>query len=167
MHFDFLRYAKNLTQLTDLDLSYNQIGYEGAKVIGKNISSLSFDVVSSVNIILNNFTIRIGTTSNTILNENTNYSYSVSSSFQPFNLASIGTGWIEFTLGSQFYWNGTSNIVIESCFDNTAYNLNSTVRYSNSGFKSNLMAFRDNASGCTLPWNFYAEMRPNMRLKFN
>jgi hypothetical protein len=132
-----------------------------------NISHVSFNVTSASNITINNFALRIGTTSNSVLDENNSYSFAVNTTYQPFNMASFSLGWIEFPLSSQFYWNGSSNIVIEVCFDNSNYNTNSSVQYSNTGYKSNLLAFRDNTSGCSLNWEFYVENRPNMRLKFN
>ncbi|MCC6816673.1 MAG: hypothetical protein IT267_09700 [Saprospiraceae bacterium] len=132
-----------------------------------NISHVSFNVTSASNINVNNFALRIGTTTNNILDENTTYSFDVNTTYQTFNMASFSLGWIEFPLSSSFYWNGSRNIVIEVCFDNIDFNTNSLVQYSTLGYKCNFLAFKDNASGCSLNWEFYSETRPNMRFRFN
>jgi len=132
-----------------------------------NISHVSFKVITPSNININNFKIKMGSTTKTELNDNDTYSFSVSSTYQPFNLASIGAGWVDFPLSTSFNWNGTSNILIEVCYDNSNYNLNSVVQYSNLGYYCNLFSFADNTTGCSLNYSYYWDTRPNMRLKFN
>lgn len=132
-----------------------------------NISHISFNVITPANITINNFKLKLGSTNKTVLSENDTYSFSVTSTYQPFNLVNFGAGWVDFPLSTSFYWNGTSNVLIEVCFDNTSYNQNSVVQYSNIGFNCNLFAFADNTTGCSLNWQYYWDHRPNMRLKFN
>jgi len=132
-----------------------------------NIASISFDIVSRASINLNNFSIKIGTTSYNEFNGSTNtFSYAINTTYTAFNLASFATGWREFNLGSSFYWNGSQNIIIEVCFDNTTYSQNSTVRYSTTSFYSNLFNFKDNNTGCSLPLMYFHDQRPNIRLNF-
>jgi hypothetical protein len=132
-----------------------------------NIGSISFNIVNRANINVNNFSIKLGTTSLTdfaISNPTLNYinTYNYSS----FNLSTLSTGWVEFPFNSSFFWNGSGNIFIEVCFDNSNYTQNTTVQYSQTTFNSNLLSFKDNASGCSLNWEYYSNFRPNIRLNF-
>jgi len=132
-----------------------------------NISSISFDVVGKANIGMNNFSIKLGNTSLSEFNANsTSFSYVVTTNYNPFNLSGFSTGWIEFPLNTPFFWNGSQNIIIEACFDNSTFSQNSTVRFSNTSFFSNIFNFRDNSSGCSLPLMYLHNQRPNMRLNF-
>ncbi|MCX7649318.1 MAG: hypothetical protein N2050_02040, partial [Flavobacteriales bacterium] len=39
------------------------------------------------------------------------------------------TGWNQFTFTSPFTWNGTDNLVIETCFNNVSYNVNASTQW--------------------------------------
>jgi hypothetical protein len=134
-----------------------------------NIASISFDVVNRANITMNNFSIKIGTTSLSEFNSSsTSFSFSVTANYVPFNLATFPTGWREFPLptNTPFFWDGSRNIIIEACFDNSSFVQNTTVRFSNTSFLSNIFNFRDNSSGCSLPLMYLHNQRPNISLNF-
>lgn len=133
-----------------------------------NIGSISFDLVSRANINLNNFSIKLGTTTNNDFSTGSpTLNYIRSFNVGAFNLASYNSGWFEINFTVPVFWDGSQNLFIEVCFDNSNYTQNTTVRYSQTSFYSNLLSFKDNASGCNLNWEYYSNYRPNIRLKFN
>ncbi len=131
--------------------------------VAGNITSLAFDV-SNVNYCstLNNFTIKIGNspkpnyeTSNTWI---TGLTTVFTGSYLPIS------GWNTHTFSNSFYWDGTSDIVIETCFYNSTYSENASTRYSTTseylvvGSEGSF----DPCSNVTTGYTYY--QRPNIKL---
>jgi len=55
-------------------------------------------------------------------------------------------GWNIHTFGTPFYWDGSSNLLIETCFNNTCYSSNALTYYTPTTFNSSLY-YRADASG--------------------
>lgn len=72
-------------------------------------------------------------------------------------------GWYPLDLTTPFVWDGTSNLLLEVCFDNSTFTGNAGVYYSNTTFGSNRYVFADNASGCSLASFNVINERPNLR----
>jgi len=74
-------------------------------------------------------------------------------------------GWNTFTFDTPFNWDGTSNLLIEYCFDNSAWNTNDVVN-SETAFAGAMIYRRvDGASGCTLTGiNGSFSTRPRLQL---
>ncbi len=140
-------------------------------VAGEQITSLSFDVSNTNNAHpMINYTISLG---------NTNLS-SLSSTFvtglsQTFFSASYAalSGLNKFDFTSPFVWNGTSNIIIETVYNNnylgTSTNPNCSVNYTSSSFTSVNYSRKDNAGVGNAPIialssNGTSSRRPNMIL---
>ena len=62
-----------------------------------------------------------------------------------------------------FYWNGTSNILVEVCFDNSSYTSYSTVT-STSVPGMTWGYYTDNSTGCTMSGGSAQSNRPNVCL---
>jgi hypothetical protein len=81
--------------------------------------------------------------------------------------AVAGTGWLMITLQTPFSWDG-SNLLIQICFDNNSYTLNSTV---NATPVSNKAQYSQEdlpfASGCNLSYAFLEFSRPNLKVNFS
>ena len=45
------------------------------------------------------------------------------------SFTSTGDSWNTITLDQNFIWNGTDNIIMQLCYDNTDYTLDDEVRY--------------------------------------
>lgn len=124
------------------------------------IYSISFDVVSP-STELNNFNVHIGHTS---LSE-MNYSGFIegmanvySNTFYPV------AGWNNMVFEMPFYWDGVSNIIIQTCFDNDYYTENSTVRYSTTSNNSVRGYYDDGEIGCSMDYvDFNRNGRPNIK----
>ena len=66
------------------------------------------------------------------------------------------------TFQTPFIWDGVSNIVIETCFNNAAYNGSQTIYYSTTSNVSCAYSYADAATVCSSPVNVYTSAnRPN------
>ncbi|NMD15443.1 MAG: carboxypeptidase regulatory-like domain-containing protein, partial [Bacteroidales bacterium] len=126
-----------------------------------NIQSIALNVSSANTLAMNGFNIRMQNTSAISLTGfvttgwTTVYSgvYSVP-----------GTGWQTIMLQTPFAWDGTSNLLIEICFDNTSWSGNSSV-YSTAATNMTWHYHTDGASGCSLTGGSTYSNRPNIQLE--
>ena len=134
---------------------------------GSSIGSLGFDVGAATGdpLTLNGFTIKMGNV--TATTSTTTFQTGATSVFGPVNytpaLNSINT----HTLSTPFIWNGTSNIIVESCFSNQVVgNQAYQTRFTNPGFVACTFYQADGATGagaCTQATGTTTSNRPNMR----
>ena len=150
------QYIIRATELTALGLS-----------AGSSIASLGFDVGTATGdpLTLNGFTIKMGNVSATT--STTTFQTGATTVFGPVNytptLNSINT----HTLTTPFTWNGTSNVLVESCFSNQVIgNQAYQTRFTNPGFVAVTFYQADGATGaaaCTQATGTTSSNRPNMR----
>jgi len=128
------------------------------------INSLGFNVLLPNGVALQDFTIKMKMTSATSLSafDNTN----LTTVYGPTDYVDV-IGWNIHTFTSGFFWDGGSNIIVETCFCNGVSNWtnNAEMFYSVTGFNSTIYSRTDgdathcvNASGPTTSSN-----RPNLR----
>ncbi|NUN09668.1 MAG: T9SS type A sorting domain-containing protein [Ignavibacteriaceae bacterium] len=124
------------------------------------IAKIGFDVLTASGQLMNNFTIKM---KNTTLTSITAWDNSGFTTVYSGTYTVPGTGWQELDFLERFYWDGTSNVLIEICFDNTSYTTNSTVKsFTASGqVKHNHV---DNGAGCSLTGNNTVSTKPNITL---
>lgn len=132
---------------------------------GGIITNLAFNVTAINAQVLNGFTVRIGHTTLTALTNAFQPNGTFTTCFTG-NIGATSVGWNTYTFTNQFTWNGASNIIVEVCFDNAAWNGNSTVQVSTTTFNSNTSANADLATGCTLTGTSVGTTRPNIRMNF-
>ncbi len=130
-----------------------------------NITSLAFDVVSPAGQALVNLEIKIGTTSSTALS---NWETGLTTVYSNSSYATV-SGWNTHTFSVPFTWNGSSNIVIETCFDNYSggsnYTTNAVMNQSSTSYVSTLDYHSDGGGVCTTGGSATTYLqRPNMRL---
>jgi hypothetical protein len=75
-------------------------------------------------------------------------------------------GWNTHTFGTSFTWNGSSNIVVECCFDNTSYTSDDPVFCTTTAGNTVCYNYMDNSTGCTLAASSISTSRPNMQFGF-
>ncbi len=134
----------------------------GAGMSPGYINSLSFQVTTTNGSgALNNFTIRMANTVKTALTDtfqtgamSTVYT---SAAYTPVN----GTNTHSFS--TPFHWNGTSNILIETCFNDTNSTANASMRRSNTSFASCTYYNADSANNCSHILGTAVNQRPNIR----
>jgi len=76
-------------------------------------------------------------------------------------------GWNTHIFSNPFYWDGVSNILINTCsYNSTGYTTNSVFRQTATDYPSTVFAFQDYSSiSCTYDYGSAVNVRPNM--KFN
>ena len=139
-------------------------GITGAKYI----NSLAFNVLSSSGATLNNFEIKIRSSTLTAFTtpaSSTTFQTGFTSVFGPSSFKD-NTGWNTHPFKAPFYWDGVSNIIVEVCFNNTAYTNNSTMYYSTVTYNSSAYRYADVANNCTSTATTISTKRPNMRFEF-
>ncbi len=131
----------------------------------RKIRSLAFDVAGVQGTALTDFTIKIGQTTATSLT--TTY---ITGLTQVYSVPSYTEylGWNTHTFSTPFTWNGTSNLVVEVCFDKYVstydYTLNAVTRYSTTSFNSSNVFYDDNGGVCSTSNGYVANQdRSNMK----
>ncbi|MFC1731204.1 right-handed parallel beta-helix repeat-containing protein, partial [candidate division KSB1 bacterium] len=125
------------------------------------ITSLAFNVATIQGTALQNLEFKMGHTNVSSLStwiSNLTSVYTASSYTETL-------GWNTHQFSSPFIWNGTDNIVIESCFNNSSYTYNAIVYQTSTTFTSTINYHSDAAGVCTStssPTGY--QQRPNMQL---
>ncbi|MBI3500660.1 MAG: PKD domain-containing protein [Bacteroidetes bacterium] len=130
-----------------------------------NITALAFQVQTPAGTPLTSFTIRMKTTPSASVNSNfDNIGFVTVYGPQTFTDAS---GWNNHTFSTPFAWNGTSNILIETCFDNNSWTQNAQMNYSTTSYNSVLYFFQDmNPNICSAPSGNSSMNRPNIKFTY-
>lgn len=124
-----------------------------------NINDLSFIVDVANGVALQDFTISM---KNTLTTSISGFETGLTNVYGPVNYTETA-GLNTHTFGSPFYWDGTSNLLIETCFNNAAWTQNATIFYTNTSFNSSAVFFQDQPGVCSSPNpNQVSMMRPNM-----
>jgi predicted outer membrane repeat protein/parallel beta-helix repeat protein len=126
-----------------------------------SIKSLAFNVASVQGVALQDFTIKIGTSAldtfaSTIFTEGLQTVYSVASYTE-------STSWNTHIFDTPFNWNGSSNLIVEVCFNNTSYTYNATVYQTATLYGSSLFRYADMQNVCSYPTGIKEFLRPNMK----
>jgi len=135
------------------------------------ITSLAFNISSipvGATTVYRNYTIKITCTNLSALNPN-GFTAGTVTVFNP-KTVNITTGWNNLPLDNTFDWDGTSNLVVEICFNNdlgalsTDYTDNAVSPGTNVGYTASIFFRDDDASACnaTTP-DGNANTRPNTR----
>ncbi|MFN3530545.1 MAG: T9SS type A sorting domain-containing protein [Bacteroidia bacterium] len=125
------------------------------------ISSLAFDVVSPQGVALTNFEIKLKASN---INAMTTTESGLTTVFSVSTYTEI-SGWNTHMFTTPFFWNGTDNLVVEVCFNNSSYTNNAIVNQSMTSFVSSLW-YREDAAGVCSNTGITgtASQRPNMRI---
>ena len=127
------------------------------------IVRLGFDVISNASQVMNGFNVKMQHTSSSSVSGfvSTGWTTVYSSTY-----AVPGSAWQDIELTTPFYWNGTSNLLIEICFDNNDWTSNTTVKGTSASGKT-WHQHLDNNAGCSLTGGSSQTYRPNIRLALN
>jgi hypothetical protein len=132
----------------------------GAGGAAGNIQSIAFNVISVGAPAMSGFNVRFQNTTATSVTGFISAGWTTSYS-GTYTVA--GTGWQTIALTTPYYWNGTSNLLVEVCYDNSAYTSYSPV---NSTAAANMTwgYYTDNSTGCTMTGGTAQANRPNICL---
>ena len=137
---------------------------QSAGISAGNITGLAFDIVSNSGNVLTGFEIEMKSTTQQSLStwDNNN----LATYFGPSSFTDQ-IGWNQHDFSSPFYWDGSSNIVIQTCFYNNSWSQNAVMNMSNYGYNSLIYRRRDNSSPCNSNWiNGVETQRPNIRFSW-
>jgi hypothetical protein len=125
------------------------------------LTSLAFDVVTPSGTALQNYTISIGATTQTAL---TAWVTPVTQVFTSASFLDVA-GWNTHTFQTPFNWNGASNLVVEICFNNSAFTSNSITNMTAMPYTASYWYHADAAGVCANTLNTSSSVnRPNMRI---
>lgn len=137
---------------------------QAAGMTAGNITGLGFDVITPSGATLNNFEIEIkSTTQNSISSWDNN---NLSTHFGPIDYTDQ-VGWNQHDFSNTpFYWNGSSNLIIKTCFYNNSGLNNAVMKMSNYSYNT-LIYRRSNGDPCPATWiNGVENKRPNIRFQW-
>lgn len=140
-------------------------GYSSANNI---IKSLAFNIASASTQVMNGFTIKLKHTTNTSFSSTSFLANTGMTTVYSAN-TSASAGWKTHSFSTPFTYNGTDNLLVEICFDNSAYTTDSKVYYTATSTYKTLYLRSDVASGgtCANTTGSRTYNRPNMRLAFS
>jgi hypothetical protein len=129
------------------------------------ITALGFNVTTTPSMAMSDFTIKIAGTSATVLGSTFLSPTNPTTVMGPTTVTISATGWYTHTFATPFVWNGSDNVLIDVCFDNTAYlSPDGSVMSSTTSFASTTSHNTDGAAGCVLAGTGVTSARPNMQL---
>ena len=145
--------------------SRTQMLYTAAEIIAAGgsageISWIAYDVSSANSATMNGFKARMKNTSATSATSWDNDMTTVMDG----TYAVPGTGWQQLPI-TPFIWDGSSNLLVEICFNNSAYTSNSYTRATYNVGKTRHYHFDGGSTdGCTTTTGSAYSYRPNMRM---
>jgi PKD repeat protein len=134
-------------------------------MVAGNITAIAFNVASASGTALTNFGIRIKTTTANAVNGNFDNA-GFTPVWGPQNYTET-TGWNTHTFSTPFYWNGTSHILIETCFNNTSFTTNASMYFTNTPFNSVACYYEDAGGICSINSGTTYNRRPNIRITYS
>lgn len=131
------------------------------------LTSIGFDVITADASPMNGFNVKIQSTSATTISGFTTTGWTTCYSG---TYTVLGTGWQMINLQTPFYWNGTSNILVEVCYNNSSYTQYSPVKATPvTGTYYGRYGDLSTGDGCaTTTWSSTTAPtgRPNMKMMF-
>lgn len=133
---------------------------------GSTLNSLSFNVsTKNSTAAYKSFTINMGHTTTSNFPSATWLAPSFTQVFSTnFTTA---TGWNLHTFSTGFVWNGSDNVVVQTCFNNTDYTSSDYVYYTTAADNKVCYAEMDGGAGCSLAAEYTSTSRPNMKFNYS
>lgn len=127
-----------------------------------NISALGFNISSVSSYLMSGFNIRMASVVNTGLTSS--FAAPAFTTVYSGSYTVPGTGWRTIPFSTPFYWNGSSNVLVEVCFDNTGYTSSSQVYTQSTSHVSTTYAYADGSTGCSMAATGSVSSRPQMQI---
>lgn len=136
--------------------------------IAGTISGIGFDVLGTSGAPpLSSFTVKMKNT--TVAALTTTFETGMTQVFTTASYTIVGNSINTHTFTTPFIWDGTSNLLIETCFNNNTWAGSTYIKYSTTTFNSTHYDYYDNSNQCASPSNVYnytSTSRPNIQLQF-
>jgi len=139
-------------------------GYTGTNNF---LKSIAFNIASLSPQVMNGFTIKIGHTSATSFTT-ASFASVVMTTVYSANYSPV-SGWNAHTFSAPFSYNGTSNLLVEVCFNNSAYTNDSKVYFTATPDNKAIYYKADVQAGgvCGNAGGTLSNARPNVRMVFS
>ena len=137
----------------------------GYSLVQNVIEALAFNVYSASGQAMQNFTIKLGTTTLSSFNSNTYLDNSAMTTVYSANQAVV-TGWNTHTFTNPYAYPGTGNLVVEICWDNSSYTTDTKVYCTSLSTSKTIFKQQDLTSDgiCSATIGTKGLNRPNIRL---
>lgn len=110
----------------------------------------------------NGFTIKMGCTGLSALSASAGFVNGLQIVANPIPYTTVANSWNTHTFDNPYDWDGSSNLIVEVCFDNTSYGgTNDAVRFTTAFAGATLYRQTDGAVGCNLTTPTASTERPN------
>ncbi|MBT7142286.1 MAG: hypothetical protein HN894_03025, partial [Bacteroidetes bacterium] len=133
-------------------------------MLGEMVQSIAFDVVTPAGASLNDYTISIGTTQITSL---TTWQTGLVDVYYNSSYATTA-GWNVHAFTDPWVWDGVSNIIIQTCFDNypNGYTTNGIVKHTTTTYPATINMHSDGGGVCpsTTLYTYSYNQRPNIQI---
>lgn len=114
------------------------------------IKEIAFDIAQkNSNVPYNNFTIKMGCTSLSDFSSTTDFVSGLDIVFTPKQVSTTN-GWNTHVLDNGYDWDGTSNLIVEVCYDNNNWTSEDNVNATSSTYTSVMYNYGDGLSGCSI-----------------
>jgi hypothetical protein len=132
------------------------------------LKSIAFNVSQASTQVMNNFTIKMRHTTNTAFSSSSFLSTTGMTTVFSGNVTAVA-GWNTHTFSTNFSYNGTNNILVEICWNNSSYTSDSRVFATTQSSNRSLYLKADVASGgvCSNTSGTLSTVLPNMRFFFS
>ena len=127
------------------------------------IDEIGFNVKEYNSYTMNDFTIKMGTTSNNTL---TSLYTSATEIVYQGTYSVNSTGWQMIQLQNPFYYDGSSNLIIEICYNNDNWSYYSFV-YATEMSNMTITDYDDDNYGCSMSSLYRVSNRPNLKLSID
>ena len=143
----------------------NTLGFTSGK-----ITEIAFEITNKQSIQpFTDFTIKMGCTSLTNFNNTLDFIPNLNQVYYNSSYTSL-SGINSHVLDSSYEWDGTSNIIIEACFNNISWTSQDLVTQTNQTDSMSLYAYSDAQIGCNLNSSITGvrstSIRPNIRFTY-
>lgn len=128
-----------------------------------DIYALGFDVAQANGVQLDGFTIKIGTTSSTQFGFGSNFQTTgLTTVYGPSNYTETN-GVNMHSFSTPYNWDGSSNLIIDICFNNTSFTNNASTYYTQTSNNTVMYERQDAANVCGSTGNGQrSDLRPNL-----
>lgn len=132
-----------------------------ANILPGNINSVAFNVILAGSLPLQNFSIKMGHSSLSAMSST--FVTGLTEVYSNPVYTHVG-GWNVHNFQTPFVWDGTSNVVVEVCFNNTSYTSHGYVSLAQPGFVSTINAHNDASGVCNYTSGSTYSVRPAMKM---
>lgn len=159
--------TSNMDERVQFIITKSELVSGGYTSSSNYIKSLAFNVASANNKVMSGFTIKIGHTTASSFSTTSFLTSSFSTVY--FSAVTATSGWNTYTFNNAFLYNGSSNLLIEICWNNNSTAGNSTVRGSTTSSARTLYLKTNVSVGgvCANTTGIKSTSRPNMRFAFS